>query len=188
MTIIAISNTHCAADGMKTWGPEIRGLNHKKLLIRELPNSADRAIFAFTGTTALQIPIIDWYLAGADAHHMPPEAGEWTLLVIDKHGLLRLSSSTPYAESFDAPMAAGTGIDMALGAMYSGRTAREAVEMVCERHTVCGGEIQVLDIAEVTGFTLAKRVPNEDYVTEYPQANGGVILGAEIRRLGLQGS
>jgi hypothetical protein len=164
MTIIAISATHAAADGMRVWGSEIRSLSTKKLsIIDNPPSGGHRAIVAFCGSTPLQAAVIDWWRSGFRAADAPKCDGcDWELLTIDRFGLKRFISSCPYPESFDAPMAAGTGVDMAIGALLCGRTAREAVELVCDRHTVCGGEIQVLDIMEVTGFTLATPVPKED--------------------------
>jgi hypothetical protein len=165
MTIICVSHTHIAADGMKVWGSEIRGLDHKKLSVITYPNSGKKAILGYSGNTAMQLIVCEWYRQGADIRNVPPlfdTDDNWTLLAIDERGLFKLSSRCPYLEPFNAPMAIGTGQDMAIGAMYAGKTARDAVDLVCRTHTVCGGEIQEIDIMEVTGFTLAKPVPKSD--------------------------
>ena len=161
MTIIAISHTHAAADGMKLWGNEIRGLDHKKLTIEPDPRHAGgRIICAIAGLAPLQGPLIKWYQDGASPGSVPEgvkdECG-WTFAVIDRTGLWKYSSTCPYPEKFDAPFAMGAGIDMAHAAMWCGKTAEEAVRLVCEKTNTAGGEIQVIDIMEVTGFTLAKR-------------------------------
>ena len=162
MTIIAISATHAVGDGMKLWGNEIRGLDHKKLAVAPDPRHAGgQIITAVAGLAALQIPLIKWYQDGANPGAVPEgvrdEAG-WTFVVIDRTGLWKYSDTCPYPEGFDPPFAIGAGIDMAHAAMWCGKSAEEAVRLVCEKTNTAGGEIQVIDIMEVTGFTLAKRV------------------------------
>lgn len=167
MTIIAVSWTHIAADGMKLWGNEIRGLNHKKIIQR------GDVIYAFAGLAPMQDPMIAWHQAGGNPEKLPKlfdDESSWTLLVIDPQGLRKYSSTCPYPEEFDAPFAIGAGLDMALGAMYAGASAQQAVEIVNAHCNTSGGEVQVMDIMEITGFTLKKPVPKSDDI----EAIGGI--------------
>ena len=166
MTIIAIDHEYAVADGMKLWHNEIRGLDHKKLVVAPDPRHAGgQIIAACAGLAALQMPLIKWYQDGANPGAIPEGMKDdcgWTFVVIDRTGLWKYSHTCPYPESFDAPFAIGAGIDMALGAMYAGFTARQAVELVNARCNTSGGEIQQVSIMEVTGFTLRKPVGQGD--------------------------
>lgn len=162
MTIIAIDWTHAAGDGMTLWGNEIRGLDHKKLQVVPDPRHAGgQIITAIAGIAPMQWPLIKWYQDGANPSAIPEgvkdEAG-WTFVVIDRTGLWKYSHTCPYPEGFDPPFAIGAGIDMAHAAMWCGKSAEEAVRLVCEKTNTAGGEIQVIDIMAVTGFTLRKPV------------------------------
>lgn len=181
MTIIAISHTHAAGDGMKLWGNEIRGLDHKKLQVVPDPRHAGgQIITAIAGLAALQWPLIKWYQDGANPGAIPEgvrdEAG-WTFVVIDRTGLWKYSHTCPYPEGFDPPFAIGAGIDMAHAAMWCGKSAEEAVRLVCEKTNTAGGEIQVIDIMAVTGFTLRKPV-------EKDVMNPSLKEGASRRKFG----
>jgi hypothetical protein len=163
MTIIAVSHTHIAADGMKIWGNEIRGLDHKKLAIAPDPRHAgSKIICAIAGLAPMQTPLIKWYQEGADPDAVPSAArgddSGWTFVVIDRAGLWKYSNNCPYPEEFHPPFAMGYGIDMAHAAMWCGKSAEQAVRLVCEKTHTAGGEIQVIDIMEVTGFTLRQPV------------------------------
>lgn len=95
MTTIAYDGRFLAADGQRSWGPEIRGLNHKKLTI-----DLNR-IYAFTGTAPIMPAMIEWHQKGADPKDLPfgwdldKEHGGWSLIVIDRDGLAKYSSTCP---------------------------------------------------------------------------------------------
>lgn len=143
---------------MKLWGNEIRGLDHKKLTIHKRPNTGETVVCAFAGRCSMQSAVTSWYMAGADVDKLPKafdDDSSWSLLAIDRNGLVRLISSCPYPEHFDAPMAIGAGLDMALGAMHAGLTAKEAVELVNRHCNTSGGEIQVIDLDDLQAREIA---------------------------------
>lgn len=150
MTTIAISTTHVAADGQRTWGNEIRGLDHKKLRVE------GRIIYAYTGLTPLMDVMIRWHKDGAKPENLPPYSNEdgdgWTLIIIDRHGVGKYTASCPYVERLDAPIAFGAGDDLAMGAMLAGASAERAIELVASITNHTGGEIQVINIAEALGL------------------------------------
>ena len=150
MTTIAISDGFIVADGLRTWGSEIRGRAHKKIRV------VGSLIYAFTGLVPMQEPMIEWHRAGADPTKLPHGAaddkhGGWTLIVIDKDGIGKYTDGCPYLERFDPPIAFGAGQDYAIGAMLVGASAQHAVEAVASLCNHTGGEIQVVDIASVLG-------------------------------------
>lgn len=151
MTTIAITSTDIAADGMRTWGDEIRGLAFEKLRI----DREHKRIYGFTGTCALIDVMIKWHQDGANAESLPKQPTSddhsWTLVVVDAQGVHKYTSTCPYVESFDAPIGFGAGGEMALGAMLAGKSAREAVEIVAGQCNHTGGRIQSINIASVVG-------------------------------------
>lgn len=173
MTIIAIDFTHIAADGLCLDGTLIRGLTHKKIRV----DRERGLITAMAGTAGMHDAVHDWAIRGAELAFAPKCHGDtsWTMLLIDQKGLRLYTSICPYGEDERAPYAVGTDRDMAFGIMlardqlgHAAGSARAAVELVSQHTNRAGGEIQVVDIAEVTGFTLGKLVPKLD------RADGGV--------------
>ena len=154
MTTIAVTATEVAADGQRMWGCEIVNLTTEKIHVQ------DGMIYAFSGTFPLFHPMIEWHLAGADPKELPTgvdyKENGWTLVVIDDGGLFKYTSSCPYPEELEPPIAFGAGGDYATGAMLHGATAKEAVEIVARLCNHTGGQIKVVDIAKVTGFTLRR--------------------------------
>lgn len=155
MTTIAFDGRTIAADGMRTWGGEIRGLAHQKLLVR------GKCIYAFTGLTPMFEPMVAWHVGGATLEAMPrlpagpDEKGGWTLIVIDQKGLGKYTDSCPYPERFDPPIAFGAGGDYAIGAMLAGADAKRAVEIVSNLCNHTGGTIQAIDVEAFFGWAPA---------------------------------
>lgn len=151
MTTVAITSTDIAADGMRTWGGEVRGLAHDKMRI----DREENRIYAFTGPTPLFDRMVKWHKDGADAEMLSAKCTsedlQWTLIVVDAEGIHKYSYSCPYKETFDPPIGFGAGGEIALGAMLAGKSAREAVEIVAGQCNHTGGKIQSINIASVVG-------------------------------------
>lgn len=145
MTTIAFDGHRIAADGQRTWGGEIRGLNFQKLRRR------GDVIYAFTGLVPLFEPMIKWHQDGASAADLPKAVDHkedgWTLVVVSDGKLVKYTSNCPYVEEFEAPIAFGAGADYAIGAMLAGADARRAVEVVSSICYHTGGAIQVIEVA-----------------------------------------
>lgn len=152
MTTIAFDGRTIAADGMRTWGSEIRGLSFQKLRTR------GGCIFGFTGLAPLFDMMIDWHLAGAHVAQLPQLHGDniWTLIIIDREGLGKYTNTCPYVERFEPPIAFGAGDDYAMGAMLAGADARRAIEIVSGLCNHTGGKIQVIDVPAFFGKDDAK--------------------------------
>jgi hypothetical protein len=143
MTIIMTDGQVMVGDGRKIWCGDIVSDSEDKIVRRE------GRLYGFAGTAALKDPIIEWHVKGADPDKVPKSADEggWSMLVLEAPGKLwRFTSNTPYPEPFGFPMGAGSGVDIAIGAMLAGASAIEAVEIVCKRVPGCGGKITMLHI------------------------------------------
>lgn len=149
MTTIVTDGHTIAADGMRTWNGELRGLSFQKLTVR------GNRIFAFTGSTPMMIPLIDWFEDGANPDKTPAhEDPDWTMLIIDGDGMRKVSHVCTYPEWFDPPFALGAGADYALGAVWAGASPRDAIGLVSEHTNHTGGEIQVIRIADVVQVSM----------------------------------
>jgi ATP-dependent protease HslVU (ClpYQ) peptidase subunit len=154
MTTIAWDLRHgtIAGDGLVCAGNDIITRSAQKIIVQ------NKAIYALSGTGAFHIPLIWWIEKGADPKSMPEAKGDvsWRLIVIREFddgsrrhiGVVGYDDAFPYP--FDLPDldAIGSGADLAIGAMRSNRTPREAVEIAMLHNIKTGGDIQVVDIAE----------------------------------------
>ena len=148
MTTIAVTATQMAADGLRTWGDQVCGRAHKKI------KHIGHVLYGFTGLTAMFDPIVEWHQDGARPKDLPECKSDsgWSLIVVDRFGISKYTSTCPYPERFDPPIAFGAGCDYAMGAMWAGRSAADAIRLVAENCSHTGGEIQVIDIAEALGL------------------------------------
>lgn len=150
MTTIAIDKFGTiAADGLTTHGyGTVLSRSRKKIAV------ANGMIYAVSGAVTTVDALIEWYVSGHNPKDVPPtgENEPWAMLVCDKGQWLMFSKPVPYPEAIEPPVAIGSGSDYAMGAMYAGATAQEAVEISCRLNTHSGGEIQIVNVAEALGL------------------------------------
>ena len=149
MTVIASDGITIAADGRTITGhSEIARGSVRKIRIHR------GKIFALSGMAALFDALVDWYSAGALPKDAPTIASDatWTLIVIDGGGPKLFTHRVPYEDRLTYPITFGCGCDYAMGAMLAGASPERAVEITCEKEAFCGGEIQVVNIAEALGL------------------------------------
>jgi hypothetical protein len=72
------------------------------------------------------------------------EMSAFDLLVLETDG--RVYSYAEHGRRSEEwlPIAIGSGTDLAVGAMESGKSPAEAVRIACKRHSGCGGQITTL--------------------------------------------
>jgi len=145
MTTIAYDGTTIAADGQRTWGDQIAGLSFRKL------RREGDTIYGFTGLAPMFDVMVAWHRNGADPGKLPVghDKDGWTLVVVDKSGLGKYTSTCPYIERFDPPVAFGAGQDYAVGAMWAGATAEHAVRLVAQNTNHTGGDIQAIGVVPI---------------------------------------
>ena len=148
MTVIAIGEDEIAADGLMCFSQERQRTNFKKIIV------LNGTIYMLTGKSAIFQHLIEWHRVGAQASDVPPmdKDENWNLMIMDECGLNHYSNRSPYPEPLEVPTAFGCGCEYALGAMKAGASPRRAVEIACELNVFCGGEIQVVNIAEALGL------------------------------------
>jgi hypothetical protein len=109
-------------------------------------------IYASCGVAILPA-LVAWHKAGADPYKLPviPANEHWSLMVIDCTGIHIYWDTSPYPQQVDPPFGIGSGSDYAVGAMDFGASPTEAVRIAIRRSINCGGEVQVVNIAEALG-------------------------------------
>lgn len=129
-----------------TFGPE-RGQRPLKKIIVECGR-----IYAAVGIAILPA-LVAWHRADADPYKLPVirESDRWELMVIDRSGISIYWDSSPYPQQVDPPFGIGSGSDYAVGAMDFGASPAEAVRIAIRRSINCGGDVQVVSIAEALG-------------------------------------
>ena len=142
MTTIACDGKTVVADGQMTAGSEILDLTKKKLRV------SGAGILGFTGTSALQNVIFDWFENGSDPSKIDGAMKEmdWTLAVFKVDAAYYYKNNCPYPISMPYPIAFGNGQELATGAMLAGASARRALEIACARDIMTGGEILELPL------------------------------------------
>ena len=101
------------------------------------------------------IDILEWFRAGAVAKDFPKTAQSATgddvgflIVICEKKGALLYSKSPnplPYGKQ---SFAWGSGMDLAIGAMESGKTASQAVKIAISKNTGCGFGITTISFAK----------------------------------------
>lgn len=138
MTVLAWDGRYLAADRQATFGgtavPATKIFRHKDVLI------------GCAGDAQECLAFLEWY----KSENMPKPTlkAEFSCYVISDKKLYKYESML-YPFLMDTPFwAAGCGADYALGAMASGKTAQEAVEIACRFDIGCGLGVDVLDSEE----------------------------------------
>lgn len=155
MTTIAIDDTHIVADGLRTTGNLVTGTSCRKLAIVEGKVSTfQTTVFGICGVAAMFNVLVNWYIDGADPEKVPRSLvdhnqTDWRLIVLDAKGLRIYDQENPWPTYFSPPMAFGSGGAYALGAMWAGASAQNAVEL-CSRNLTCtGGAIEAINYREL---------------------------------------
>lgn len=104
-----------------------------------------------TGDTSMGAELVDWYMHGAAPSAFPEKnrggSPLATMVIIKSDKSVWHYESTPYPFKIeDKYCAFGGGNEGALIAMECGKTAREAVELVCKYNNGCGNGVDVLTL------------------------------------------
>ena len=106
------------------------------------------SLCAITGMFDIGLELLDWYRNGAVPEHYPQlqvETNESSLWVITPDRRITAYSRSPIPMVFEQQyMAAGSGRDYALAAMFLGQNARDAVRVACAFDVDSGNGIDTL--------------------------------------------
>lgn len=103
-------------------------------------------ILAWTGDASEKVPMFEWYANGADASNAPARSSRDGLLIaFTPNGVFEYeyASPTPYKSSFKR-FAYGGGRAFAVGALYAGASAVQAVEAAIYFHVCTAGEVRYM--------------------------------------------
>lgn len=147
MTVIAWDGRTLAADKLCTFGPT-------KGTVTKIFRHGD-CLVGIAGNLSVGMETLEWFKAGAVPADYPAanrvdrsEGGGASLFVIRPDGTAWKYESTPVPWKFDSAFCAvGSGDESALVAMHCGKSAREAVEIVCRFNTGCGNGVDILTLA-----------------------------------------
>lgn len=142
MTCIATDGKTMAADGLMTERGTIISLREVK--IARLP---DGRLCGSAGDCAGGDRIIEWLTNGSALDF--PKVGEGSsVLTLNLDGTADLfdGESNGQPVRVPTPMAIGSGMDVALGAMDAGASPEQAVRITINRVPTVGGEVTVLQL------------------------------------------
>lgn len=149
MSTIAYKNGIMAADSAMSQDDEVQ------LGIYKLAKTKEYLV-GFTGTMAMKAPVLDWIfelencLVPIDKFYrhkdlLPTMHGSLMCLVATRAGSLWYlygdGMVCETARKFDA---AGSGMPYAIGALYAGASAEEAVNIACNLDAFSGGDIKTI--------------------------------------------
>lgn len=133
MTTIATDGKALAGDGLITSNGTVFGSQFAK--VTKLP---DGRITGVAGSAFHVAPFVAWLEAGGD----PPELDEhFDALVLSPDGTCRSYDEKCRCILEEVPTAAGSGRELAIGAMLAGASPKQAVEIAAQRDVGTGGTI-----------------------------------------------
>lgn len=162
MTVIAWDGETLAADKFA----DIYGVAFTTTKIhRVLVPGRGVALAGFSGAGARGRQLLHWYTNGADPNTFPPQPTEDDRACIlvcitraeDGHVVIERFESTGFPIVLeDRLFADGSGRDVALAAMYCGKSASEAVELTGRIIPRIGGGIDTLTFEDVPTCTVTR--------------------------------
>lgn len=153
MTTIAYRDGVMAADTLGIYGGGIRSKCKKLCRVK----TSDREwIIGLTGNYPDGLMFVDWWGDGQDMSSLPKfqnyrgseDAPDFSALVLSKGSLDLWTEHFQRDPIFDAFIAFGSGAYAAMGAMYMGATAAEAVAVAAKVDYRTGGEIEAMRLHE----------------------------------------
>lgn len=143
ISVVAWDGKTLAADKQATCA----GLRFKTTKIRRLSTGE---VLAWTGGIEYGAMIAQWYELGADPEKWPKfqaDKENWSRLIVATASGVRVYEQQPIAFVVEDEFQAwGAGRDFALGAMWMGASARQAVEITCRFSTDCGCGVDVVEL------------------------------------------
>ncbi len=151
MTTIAFDGSTMACDSMAVCefsnNHVIAGVQVEKIVQRE------RYVFGYSGNIEFKDRLIDWVLEGCDREKFPlryEKSPESTLIFWDGNELFVTGHSLPVCQRVEGYFAIGSGSPIALGALFAGATASEAVEAAIKHDVYTGGAVKTFELLRDT--------------------------------------
>ncbi len=136
MSVIAWDGKIIAAD-KRSIGGGIKGITTKIVQVN------DTEVIAGNGSLDQFAVLVSWYKSGADVNTWPKfqedDDENWTQLILASKQGVKIYGRYPYPWAHeDKYQAFGAGRELALGAMYMGANAIEAVKVASVFESSCG--------------------------------------------------
>jgi hypothetical protein len=141
MTTIAVTEDEIAWDSQATAGWTRSQVPFEKVTV------VGRKIIGCSGDVSSIERLPKWIAGGANPKKAPD--GEWRCIVISATSCRIYSDDDLHGELSMLPAAIGSGQDFALGALFAGKSAQEAVEIAARLDVMTGGEIKSLPLNTV---------------------------------------
>lgn len=137
MTIITYRDGIMAADRMTF----LYGTTRSPGLVTKIDRLRDGSLFSGAGKRAERANMRNW-LENPEGER--PDTDDTTCILVRPDGTITVFDGNDDLELGDVPFyAIGTGGAAALGAMYAGASAEDAVRIACKIAPFCGEPIQV---------------------------------------------
>ena len=150
MTVIVWDGKQLAADKQATEG----GLLQTVTKVRKITTGRHKGwLLAAAGATAQCNMMMGWFEAGADPNKFPhslqkEDSFAAHMIAISPEGVVHKYEFVPFPIVFeDKFYAAGTGRDLAIGALAMGADAVTACEVACTYSTECGVGMDVVQLS-----------------------------------------
>lgn len=158
MTVIAWDGSILAADRQST----NNGCKRQVTKIKKIGDS----LYGISGSFDRGVTVLNWVEAGKDPEEWPEfqqkDEDYCFLLEIAPGGIIYRYEREPYPIHIEEiQYAQGCGRDYALGAMYMGANAVEAVKAACEFDANCGLGIDILALDDAAYTFVPTKQPNE---------------------------
>lgn len=146
MTTIAWDGKHFVADRQVHYNGIADG-EHTKIVKRE----KDGALCGGCGDAALVAAFKRWFLKGEKGDPPPLSVGTdcaSSALIIYPNGTMVMHEKTGWYETINDKWAAGTGWEIAVGAMHAGASAEEAVRIAGKLDGATGNTVDILELGK----------------------------------------
>ena len=157
MTVIAWDGSILAADRQST----NNGMKRAVTKIKKIGDS----LYGISGSFDRGVTVLNWVEAGKDPQEWPEfqqkEEDYCFLLEIAPGGIIYKYEREPYPIHIEEiQYAQGSGRDYAMGAMFMGANAVEAVKAACEFDVSCGMGIDILALDDAAYTFVPTKQPN----------------------------
>ena len=145
MTVICYRDGILAADRLITDGYSVRAGRESKIFKR------NSAFYGFSGSRGDIARYCDWLFGPALLDQVPTLTEGISCIRVNAEGVAYGGGKPPVLLKLEAPfLSIGSGSHIALGAMWMGATAEQAVQAAIALDAGCGGPIDVLRCVEET--------------------------------------
>lgn len=151
MTTVAFDGRYVAADGRSTMGNMVVGKEVQKIFPLDFVYNGVSQKAAVVGAGCQEsVHIMVEFIKNNDlaitelAPDVDPEEFELILVLNDGRAMNLGAKLTPFP--CEVPFAIGSGAQFALGALHSGQSAKQAVDLATTLDAFSGGQVQVFDL------------------------------------------